>query len=127
MIKVNGIEFNVDTMDLDVAEKIEKEMNLVIKKIKNTKVESRTEGIKEIYNTVANCFNNVLGKGAADKIFKGKKNLLLALNCFEEFANSIKESDIQTGNELENMKNRYSPNRAKRRDTHKNKKKNRNR
>lgn len=116
MLKINGVEFEIDINDLDVSEKIEEQMNLVLEKIHNANPKTRTEGIKEVYNVVANCFNKVLGKGAADKIFKGKKNMMFSLKCFEEFATTMQEADINTGKELEKMKNKYSPNRAQRRD-----------
>lgn len=114
MIKVNGIKFDIDTMDIDVAEKIEKQLTLVPKRI-STNPKSRAEGLKNVYNAVSDCFNEILGEGAANKIFKGKKNCKLCLDCFEQFVNEIERSDKEMGNELKKVADKYSANRAERR------------
>lgn len=114
MIKVNGIKFDIDTMDIDLSEKIEKQLTLVPKCLKVTP-KSRAEGLKRIYNTISNCFDDILGEGAANKIFKGKKNCKLCLDCFEQFVNEIERSDREIGIELKKVADKYSANRAERR------------
>lgn len=115
MIKVNGVQFELDTMDLEISEKIEQQLTEVPKKLSNVEQSTRAEGIKETCNVVSNCFDEILGKGAAEKIFKGKKNFRLALKCFEQFVDEIKREDMNMGNELNNMTKKYSPNRVARR------------
>lgn len=118
MIKVNGVKFDLDTMDIEVSEKIEEQLTLV-PKMMNIKPKTRVEGLKQIYNAVSNCFDEVLGEGSAEKIFKGKKNCKLCLDCFEQFVNEIERSDREVGNELKKVADKYSSNRAERRNNKK--------
>lgn len=116
MIKINGIEFEVDTMDLEVSEKIENELTKFGECINNVgNTATRKDIIKAVVNATSKVFDNVLGDGASEKIFNGKKSLTLATKCMDEFVTGLREADEKVGEELEKMTKKFSPNRAQRR------------
>ncbi|MEF9991330.1 MAG: DUF6673 family protein [Peptostreptococcaceae bacterium] len=116
MIKILGEEFELDTMDLDVSETIEKAMEKVPERLNqmNSNV-TRSEAIKETVTIVSECFDTILGEGASEKIFKGKRNLKLAMNAFEELALGIQKEDENVEKEFDESIKKYSPNRVARR------------
>lgn len=124
MIKILGEEFELDTMDLDVSETIEKEMKKVPEKLnKLSNNVTRIGAIRETVIIVSECMDNILGKGASEKIFKGKRNLKLAMKAFEELAIGISKEDENVEKEFQQSINKYSSNRVTRRHSnHQNKK-----
>ncbi|EJT5928955.1 MAG: DUF6673 family protein [Clostridium perfringens] len=123
MIKINGIEFDFDAFDAEDAEKAEKEMKKVHASLKNAPRNLDRSGvIKYTVKSVRECFDNIFGSGAADKIFKGKTNMKLAMRYFEELSVGIQEQDKEFDKEMDTTIQKYSPNRAARRN---NKNKNR--
>ncbi|WP_415347745.1 DUF6673 family protein [Clostridium perfringens] len=91
-MKINGIEFEFDAYDLEDAEKAQKEMNKVVAALKNPPRNfNRIEGIKYTVKIVGDCLDNIFGKGSAEKVFKGKTNMKLALKSFEKNANGKKK------------------------------------
>lgn len=124
MIKILGEEFELDTMDLDVSETIEKEMKKVPEKLnKLSNNVTRIKAIRETVIIVSECMDNILGKDASERIFKGKRNLKLAMKAFEELAIGISKEDENVEKEFQQSINKYSLNRvAKRHSNHQNKK-----
>lgn len=122
-MKINGIEFEFDAYDLEDAEKAQKEMNKVIAALKNPPRNfNRIEGIKYTVKIVSDCLDNIFGKGSAEKVFKGKTNMKLALKAFEEITIGMQEQDSEFKKEIEATREKYSPNRAERRNNRYNKK-----
>lgn len=123
MIKINGIEFEFDAYDLEDVEKAQKEMNKVVAALKNPPRNfNRIEGIKYTVKIVSDCLDNIFGKGSAEKVFKGKTNMKLALKAFEEITIGMQEQDSKFKKEIEATREKYSPNRAERRNNRYNKK-----
>lgn len=123
MIKINGIEFEFDAYDLEDVEKAQKEMNKVVAALKNPPRNfNRIEGIKYTVKIVSDCLDNIFGKGSAEKVFKGKTNMKLALKAFEEITIGMQEQDSEFKKEIEATREKYSPNRAERRNNRSNKK-----
>lgn len=122
-MKINGIEFEFDAYDLEDAEKAQKEMNKVVAALKNPPRNfNRIEGIKYTVKIVSDCLDNIFGKGSAEKVFKGKTNMKLALKAFEEITIGMQEQDSEFKKEIEATREKYSPNRAERRNNRYNKK-----
>lgn len=128
MIKINGIEFEFDAFDADDVERAKKEMNKVVFSLENPpKNLDRVGVIKYTVKNVGDCFNNLFGADSAQKIFKGKTNMKLALKAFEDLTVGIQAQDREFEKEMEETTQKYSPNRASRRNNkpynkHKNKK-----
>ncbi|MFR5594634.1 MAG: DUF6673 family protein [Clostridium perfringens] len=122
-MKINGIEFKFDAYDLEDVEKAQKEMNKVVAALKNPPRNfNRIEGIKYTVKIVSDCLDNIFGKGSAEKVFKGKTNMKLALKAFEEITIGMQEQDSEFKKEIEATREKYSPNRAERRNNRYNKK-----
>lgn len=123
MIKLNGVEFDLDLMDLDIAEKVERETKKVASEAEKAKGKSRSESIKIQCYAVFNCIDNIFGKGAHNKIFGDKVNLRDCLRVFEQLILEMQKQDEEDSKEFSQMVSKYSPNRVQRR-VNKNKKKN---
>ncbi|EOU1110480.1 DUF6673 family protein [Clostridium perfringens] len=122
-MKINGVEFKFDAYDLEDVEKAQKEMNKVVAALKNPPRNfNRIEGIKYTVKIVSDCLDNIFGKGSAEKVFKGKTNMKLALRAFEEITIGMQEQDSEFKKEIEVTREKYSPNRAERRNNRYNKK-----
>ena len=109
---INGVELeDLNGLDYETAQKVEKEMEKAqglgdkVAKLKNS------EGIKVICDTINDIFDNIFGKGTSDKVFNGKKNLIVSMKAFEELCTKYRESQ----NAMNDMLKKYSPNRAQRR------------
>lgn len=122
-MKINGVEFKFDAYDLEDIEKAQKEMNKVVAAFENPpKKFNRIEGIKYTVKVVGDCLDNIFGKGSAEKVFKGKTNMKLALKAFEEITIGMQEQDSEFKKEIEATREKYSPNRVERRNNRYNKK-----
>lgn len=109
---INGIELeDLNGLDYETARKVEKELEKtqgIQSKIANLK---NSEGIKVICDTINEIFDNIFGEGTSAKVFNEKKDLLISMKAFEELCNKYKESQ----NAINDVFNKYSPNRAARR------------
>lgn len=109
---INGVELeDIDIYDLEVAEKYEEAIASFYKIIDRAKSLDGVEGIREICNSIFDIFNKMFGEGADKKIFGDKVNLLTCMKSLEEFQLQINEQK----KEIEKLANKYSPNRAARR------------
>lgn len=109
---INGVELeDIDVLDADVAEKYEKALEKVehiSKKVEGMKV---SESIRTQCNAIFDVFNALFGEGTDKKVFGDKVNLLTCLKAFEELVLQANEQN----KEVEELTNKYSPNRAARR------------
>lgn len=109
---INGVELgDLNGLDYETAQKVEKELEKtkgIQAKIANLK---NSEGIKVICDTINEIFDNIFGKGTSEKVFKGKKDLLISMKAFEDLCMNYEESQ----NAINDMFKKYSPNRAARR------------
>lgn len=122
-MKLNGVEFDLDLMDLDTSEKFDREMDKVVKVAEKAKGMSRTESIRTQCQAIFDCIDNLMGKGTHKKIFGNKVNLRDCLKVFEQLALEIKKQNEEDAKEFSQMTLKYSPNRVQRR-SNKNKQKN---
>lgn len=123
MIKLNGVEFDLDLMDLDTAEKIERETKKVSIEAEKARGKSRSESIKIQCYAIFNCIDNIFGKESHKKIFRDKVNLRDCLRVFEQLILEMQKQDNEDSKEFSQIASKYSPNRAQRR-VNKNKKNN---
>lgn len=109
---INGVELeDLNGLDYEIAQKVEKELEKtqgIQAKIANLK---NSEGIKVICDTINEIFDNIFGEGTSEKVFNGKRNLLVSMKAFEELCVKYHESQ----NAMNDMLKKYSPNRAARR------------
>lgn len=112
-MKIKNIEIDFNFLDADNVEKFEQEAKKVVEKTNNEKIKemSASEAIRQECDIVEEFINNVFGAGLSEKIFEGKKDLLEHIKVFQEIADEKNRKQA----ELQSLYNRYTPNRAQRR------------
>lgn len=109
---INGVELeDLDIYDLEVAERYEKALAKVNEDSNKDNSKSLSEGIKYQCNLIFDFFNTVFGEDTDKKIFGNKVNLMTCIKAFEEVVLKMNEQK----KEIEKLSNKYSPNRAARR------------
>ncbi|WP_338631527.1 DUF6673 family protein [Clostridium baratii] len=121
MVKLNGIELELDIMDLETSEKIEREAEIVVEEAHKAKGLKRSESIKKQCYAIFNCIDNIFGEGTHKKIFGNKVNLRDCLKVFAEFIDEFEKLKNEEEKELKSLTSKYSPNRAQRRNKKKSK------
>jgi len=114
-IKINGVDLEIDMMDADTAEKVEKAIEVVkngAAEIEANKTLRLSEGIRATCAIVFECFNNIFGEGTDHKVFGNHSNMRV---CTEAFAELCAQTTQQPQNMINGLKAKYSPNRAERR------------
>lgn len=112
-MKIREVEVDFDFLDADNMEKFEK----YAQKVKDTcdrreKEEMpMSQAIREECEIIDEFFDKVFGEGVANKIFKGKKNLMEHVNAFAD----IVDEKIKQQKSIESMYDRYQPNREQKR------------
>ena len=109
-MNIKGIEIDFNFLDADDIEECEKR--------KRTEL-SMSQIIRFECEIIDNFFNEVFGDGIAEKIFKGKKNLEEHIKAFEDIVAEKEKQRIS----IQDIYNKYQPNREQRRNNqyHKNK------
>ena len=125
MIKINGVEFEYDLYDLEAAQKVKRELEKTAFAMEHPpKNLDRIKLIRFTVKTIGDCLNNPFGKGASDKVFKGKVNMRLAIKAFKELSLGLRNEDAQffkdMDSDLKELKE-FSPKRVEH--NYKNKKK----
>ncbi len=118
--ETNGTSFEFDLTDADDCERYENALEKLRKAENNVKKDGReSEFIRAFCKMLGDFFNDVLGDGASEKIFKGKKtSVAVYLEVYDDFlafANTQKSG-------LKDRFAKYSPNRQQRRTAVKKKK-----
>jgi hypothetical protein len=111
-MKINNVELqDIDILDLEVAEKWEKAIKDIQTIGEKTKNMGLADGIRTQCNAIFDVFNVMFGEGTDEKVFGDKVNLLTCLKAFEELVTHMSAQNA----EVEKIANKYSPNRANRR------------
>lgn len=112
-MKILDTDVEFDFLDADQVAKFEEEARKVIDKCKNNKILNLTlsETLRKECEIIDVFFDNLFGEGMAQEIFKGKMNLQEHIEAFECIVNE----KIKRQNDLQNMYNKYLPNREQRR------------
>lgn len=109
---INGVELqDLDIYDVEVAEKFDKELKVVAGVGEKLEGLSTPEVIRVQCTAIFKFFNEMFGEETDKKIFGDKVNLVTCLKALDEFVSQVRE---QRGR-IEEISNKYSPNRAARR------------
>lgn len=117
-ITVLGVELEYDFFDADLLEKYEAEnlhLNEEFSKLDYDSM-SNADALRAQCQIVNNFFDHVFGAGTADTLFHGKCNIKDHLIAFSDVVKYSTTKD----NELRDIMNQYTPNRAQRRFDQKN-------
>jgi len=118
-MNVLGVELELDLFDADVIEAYERENQKVVDRIqdKEGRYEGMTtaEAIRYQCGVVNDFFDSLFGDGTAEKIFKGKNNIKDHMEGFGIVAKAAEDANVEFNGVLD----KYTPNRAERRQAEK--------
>lgn len=117
-MNILGVELELDLFDADVIEVYEKENKRVVDRIQdNGQYDGKTtaESIRYQCKIVNDFFDALFGNGTAEKIFKGKSNIKDHMEAFGIVAKAAEDSNVEFNGVLD----KYTPNRAERRQAEK--------
>lgn len=111
MLNINGIELEVDFLDVEVMERYEQALEEIQNHERDIKGKKMSEVIRQQCQSVFDFFDNVFGEGTAEDVFSTGMNFL---ECFKALEAVIQYANGQL-EEANKLGNKYSPNRAQRR------------
>lgn len=118
-MKLKNIEVDFSFTDADCIERLEKAAKKVKEECnkKEKEEKSLSEAIKEECNIIDNFIDEVFGKGIAEKVFKGKKDLQEHMGIFTDVMNAKIEATKTTQSLYDTLENKakYMPNKETRR------------
>lgn len=118
MITINGIDFDVDMLDADTMEYMEKAVETTQAKIveiqKKQKDYKASDYIKVLNGIIEDFLTDFLGEDSVDLIFQGSKSLMPHMKAYTELFDAVQSAYKEAADFGESL-NAYSPNRAARR------------
>lgn len=117
-MNILGVELELDLFDADVLEVYEKENQRVVDRIHDNgqyEGKSTADAIRYQCGVVNDFFDSLFGAGTAEKIFKGKNNIKDHMEAFGIVAKKAEDSNVEFNGVLD----KYTPNRAERRQAEK--------
>ena len=113
-INVLGVELELDIYDVDVYEKLEKEVAEVKRKTDETEQEeNNAKKLRRHCAIVKEFFDNVFGPGTSEKVFKGKDNIKDCTDAYIMVIGAYSEAVYAYGEAMENshteIMSRYAP------------------
>ena len=120
VLTINGTELEFDLFDADVMEKYETANQIVRTKMKDTSLyagKTTAENMRTQCEIVDEFFDSVFGAGTAQKVFVKAGNLRERIEAFGAVADEAKVC----GQEMKALTDKYSANRAQRRQFNQNK------
>lgn len=113
-MNILGVELEYDFFDADLLDQYEDANQRVQERIKEpTQYEGKRTGeaLRIQCNIVNDFFDEVFGHGTADKIFHGKANIRDHMEAFGQVADAA----MSCKGELDQITDKYNPNRAQKR------------
>lgn len=115
IIKINDVELEFNILEADTAEKFENAFTQVVKRVKDVQANKTlrlSQGIREICETVSDCFDTLFGDGTSNKIFGNTCDMGRALEVFAQLKNQFNQTQTKL---MDDLNSKYKPNRATRR------------
>lgn len=113
-MNILGVELEFDFMDADQLETYERENQRVAERIKEPtqyQGKSTADSLRIQCRIVDDFFDSLFGPGTAQKLFKGKANIRDHMEAFGIMA----QGAVNARKELDEIEDKYTPNRAERR------------
>lgn len=107
-MKILDQEIDFSFADADCLEKYEKEYPKTAEKLDEMKTKAtgdkdNSQIIRDFCKIIADFFDNVLGEGTSQKLFKGKANYKLCLQAFKALVEEKKAEDKEDNDFMEYM------------------------
>lgn len=124
MFTINGVELEIDLMDLDERERFEEcfiNTNDEIQKVTMNKTDKAIDQLREICDLISDFFDDVFGEGTSDMIFGNNKyhigeNIKAIQEVTKEKIRQEKEfNDMLKESASISMDTQFKPNREQRR------------
>lgn len=114
--RYNGVEFELDLMDVDTIELYEKAFAKMQQDTKNIpKTGGKAEIVHGYCKVLRDLFDRLLGDGASAKLVGEKDNAAVITACYEDFLSFVAAQNQALNDTVNRISARYSPNRAQRR------------
>lgn len=113
-MKINGIKFEFDVMDADLAVLAEKELEVLA----NTTVPAGSSWSQIIIiqcEATFKFFDSVFGEGTSKQLFGEKTNLNMCLDAIDQFKREFERDAKIASDNMKSRLGKYSANRAQRR------------
>lgn len=112
--ELNGIELELNMLDADVVDKFEELNKEVLNTVNDPKLKEMktSDSIRAMCKAVDKMFDGLFGVGTAEALFGLNSDFMKRLECYDAV---ISKSKTNVTDSLSNIQNKYSPNRAQRR------------
>lgn len=119
---INGFSFELDLQDVESVERYEEAFDKMGEEEKKIPQDGKTSAHLKAYCTMfRHLFDNLFGEGSANKILGEKDNTRVATEAYESFLAFAAAQQTPIIEAQNRIMNRYSPNRAQRREAARNK------
>lgn len=114
---INGHSFEIDLQDVEATERYEAAFAKMDEEEKNLPQDGKASVRLKAYCAMfRNLFDNLFGHGASDKIFGERDNARVMAEIYENFLDFVSGQQATAVETQNRIINRYSPNRAQRRE-----------
>lgn len=110
-VKILGQVFEGDFLNPDMIEKRERAIEEAEKLLHKSELVNGSEGIRKLCDMTCACADEILGDGAAQKLFPDGRDLLNCLDLFKELCEMEEKQLVPL---IEEKRMRYSAERARR-------------
>lgn len=107
---------DLDFLDADVLEKVEKASKKVFDECKNAtkKAKAESEAVRNQCKAIAEFIDELFGKGTAEKLIKNGSNLFTCINVYGEVVSEIEKNKAEQNKKFDSIFDKYSIARIKR-------------
>lgn len=107
---------DLDFLDADVLEKVEKASKKVFDECKNAtkKAKAESEAVRNQCKAIAEFIDELFGKGTAEKLIKNGSNLFTCINVYGEVVSEIEKNKAEQNKKFDSIFDKYSIARVKR-------------
>lgn len=106
----NNLEFEVDLLDVDFAERYEKAFKQMEEDEKRVqKAGTTSEVIRGYCELFFNLFDGIYGKGTSEKMFEGKVNAGMCDTAYSAFIDGARRSNQEAMQRRGQLFNKYAP------------------
>lgn len=107
---------DLDFLDADVLEKVEKASKKVFDECKNAtkKAKAESEAVRNQCKAIAGFIDELFGEGTAEKLIKNGSNLFTCINVYGEVVSEIEKNKAEQNKKFDSIFDKYSIARIKR-------------
>lgn len=112
---INEVELDIDMEDADFQARYEEafeKMGESEKKLQKAgKASDITRGYCDMFYKL---FDDIFGEGTGEKLFKGKRNVAIVNDVYDQFIDACSQQAKEAQNRMKKMVSKYAPNKGRR-------------